>query len=161
MLKDNELTAMILDIVQTDWDDLNEYLKSGQSAKYDSEKLLGRWDFNVNVSVGMLLIAHPNIRSSEIKALRSLWSDAYAQTVFVAAADQQAFLENLPRFTVEKGVAIVAEKMTFQGQWKNVSTNYELSLNGNGQHKSTTAHTDGLRLTIKSGNDVWVFDHQE
>ncbi len=160
MLKDNDLTTMILGIVETNWDDLNEYLKTGKSSKYDSEELLGRWDFNVNVSVGMLLIAHPKIRPEEIKGLRSLWSNAYAQTVFVAAADHQAFLENLPRFTVEKGVATVAEKLNFQGQWKNDGANYEISLNGNGQNKSVTAHTDGLRLTLKSDNDVWVFDRE-
>jgi len=161
MLKNTALTAAILDIVQANWDDLNNYLKTGKSAKYDSEKLLGRWDFNVNVSVGMLLIVHPKISSAEIKGLRSLWSNAYAQTVFVAAADHQAFLENVPRFKVEKGVATAAEKLSFQGQWKNDGTNYELSLKGHGQHKSMTARTDGLRLTLKSATDAWVFDREQ
>jgi len=161
MLKDNNLTATILGILQANWDDLNHYLKTGKSPKYDSEKLLGRWDFNVNVSVGMLLIAHPNISPTEIKGLRSLWSKAYAQTVFIAAAGQQAFLKNVPRFKVEKGVATVAEKITFQGQWKNDGTNYELSLDDNGRHQSMVAHTDGLRLTIKSSNDSWVFDREQ
>jgi hypothetical protein len=137
-------------------DDLVVYLKTGKSPKYDSEKLLGRWDFNVNVAVGTLLINRPNIPPAEIKALRGLWSDAYAQTVFVAAADHQAFLKNMPRFKVQMGAATVAEKATLQGQWKSNGTNYDLSLNG----KSMTARTDGLRLTIKSGNDSLVFDRE-
>ena len=160
ILKNSSLTATILDIVRTNWSDLNDYLKTGKSAKYDSEKLLGRWDFNVNVSIGMLFIAHPNISAAEIKGLRSLWSNAYAQTVLIAAADRQAFLENVPRFKVENGMAAVAEKITFRGQWKNNGTNYVLSLTGSGQHKSMTAQTDGLRLTTKSGHDAWVFDRE-
>jgi hypothetical protein len=54
------------------------------------------------------------------------------------------------------GAATVAEKATLQGQWKSNGTNYDLSLNG----KSMTARTDGLRLTIKSGNDSLVFDRE-
>lgn len=160
ILENTGLTATLLGVIQSNWDDLNGYLRTGKSAKYGSEKILGRWDFNVNMSIGRLLIAHPKISPAEIKALRSLWSSAYAQTVFIAAADHQAFLENVPRFKVEKGAAAVAEKMSFQGQWSSDGTNYDLSLRGNGQHSFMTAHTEELRLTIKSSNDSWVFDHE-
>ncbi len=155
-IRNKGLVNTIWEILQSEMDDLVVYLKTGKSPKYDSEKLLGRWDFNVNVAVGTLLVNRPNIPAAEIKALRSLWSNAYAQTVFVAAADHQAFLENMPRFMVQNGAAAVAEKATLQGQWKSNGTNYDLSLNG----KSMTARTDGLRLTIKSGNDSLVFDRE-
>lgn len=160
ILENTGLTATLLGVIQSNWDDLNGYLRTGKSAKYGSEKILGRWDFNVNMSISRLLIAHPKISPAEIKALRSLWSSAYAQTVFIAAADHQAFLENVPRFKVEKGAAAVAEKMSFQGHWSSDGTNYDLSLRGNGQHLFMTAHTEELRLTIKSSNDSWVFDHE-
>jgi len=161
MLKNKELTAMIFDLVQADWDDLNRYLKTGKSPEFDSEKLLGRWDFNANMSVAMLLVNRPNIRPAEIRGLRSLWSIAYAQTFFVAGADHQAFLENMPHFTLENGATTVAEKVTLRGQWEKAGTNYDLSLGGNGPGKSMTAHTDGLRLIIKSGNDSLVFDREQ
>ncbi|HXR46241.1 MAG TPA: CvpA family protein [Candidatus Limnocylindrales bacterium] len=157
MLQNNDLTTMVLGLLQANWTDLNGYLKTGKSQNYDSEKILGRWSFNVNVSVGTLLIARPNLPAAEIKALRNLWSRAYARTILVAAADHQAFLKNWPRFTVENGMPTVAETTTWQGQWNNAGTNYDLSLNG----KSMTARTDGLRLTIKSASDVWVFDREQ
>lgn len=157
MLRNNDLTAMVLGILQANWTDLNAYLKTGKSQSYDSEKILGRWVFNVNVSVGTLLIARPNLPAAEIKALRNIWSKAYAQAAFVAGADHQAFLENMPRFKVENGMATVAETTTWQGQWNSAGTNYDLSLNG----KSMSARTDGLRLTIKSAKDVWVFDREQ
>jgi hypothetical protein len=90
-----------------------------------------------------------------------LWSNAYAQTVFVAAADHQAFLDNLPHFTVQNGATAVAEKVTLRGQWENAGTNYDLSLGGNGPSKSMTAQIDGLRLTIKSGKDSLIFDREQ
>ena len=115
MLRNNDLTTMVLGILQANWNDLNGYLKTGKSQNYDSEKILGRWGFNVNVSVGTLLIARPNLPAAEIKALRSIWSKAYAQTAFVAAADHQAFLESLPRFKVDNGVLTVAQTTTWAG----------------------------------------------
>lgn len=156
LLQNNDLINTVWETLRDNLDDLPVYLKTGKSPKYDSEKILGRWDFNVNVSVGMLLVTRPNIRSAELKAVRALWSDAYAQTVFVAAADHQAYLENMPRFSVQNGVASVAQTSSWQGQWNNTGTNYSLSLNG----KSMTASTDGLRLTIKSGPETWVFDRE-
>jgi uncharacterized membrane protein required for colicin V production len=156
MLKNNDLTMTVLGLLEANWDDLNGYLKTGKSQSYDSEKILGRWDFNVNVSVGTLIVTRPNIPPAEIKALRSLWSDAYSQTVFVAGADHQAFLENLPRFAVQNGAAVVAEKTTLQGPWKSDGADYGLTLDG----KSMTAHTDGQRLTLKSSTETFVFDRE-
>jgi hypothetical protein len=156
LVQNKDLISAVWETLKANLDDLTTYLKTGKSPKYDPEKILGSWDFNVNVSVGTLLIARPNIPPAEIKALRSLWSDAYSQTILVAAADHQAFLENLPRFTVQNGAAVVAEKTTLQGQWNNNGTDYDLSLNS----KSMTAHTDGLRLTLKSGVETFVFDRE-
>jgi hypothetical protein len=50
----------------------------------------------------------------------------------------------------------VGQTTTWKGQWEDNGTNYNLSLKG----KSMTGHTDGLRLTIKSGTETWVFDRE-
>lgn len=152
LLQDRDLTDTIWDTVRANLDDLPVYLKTGKSPKYDAEKILGQWDFNVNVSIGMLLVIRPNIKSTEIKAIRASWSDAYAQTVLIAAADHQAYLKNMPTFTGPG----VYQTATWKGQWENSGTNYQLSLNG----KSMSGTTDGLRLTIKSGTETWVFDRE-
>ena len=156
LLQDRDLIDTVWETLNANLDDLPVYLKTGKSPKYDPEKILGRWAFNVNVSVGMLLIVRPNIRAAEFKAVRALWSDAYSQTVFIAAADHQAYLKDMPTFTVQNGAEAVGQKSSWQGQWNNAGTNYGLSLNG----KSMTATTDGLRLTIKSAAETWVFDRE-
>ena len=48
------------------------------------------------------------------------------------------------------------KQTSWQGHWEKRRSDYHLSLNG----KSMTAQTDGLRLTIKSGAETWVFDHE-
>ena len=163
MLKNNDLTATIFSIVQRDWDDLNGYLKTGKSPKYDSEKILGRWDFNVSVTITMLRQARPNIQLNTLRAARVWMTEAYADTTFVAGADRQAFLKNLPHLIIQPNdQPPTMEKNTWQGQWKNNGTNYDLSLGNNGQSKLMTAHTDGMRLTIKSGKDpALVFDRED
>jgi hypothetical protein len=153
--QNNDTANMVWGIVQANFDDLNGYLKTGQSEKYGSEKILGRWDFNVGASVGMLLETQPKITSNEMKSIRAYWTQAYAQTTFLAGADGQAFLKNLPQFKSQPGPV---ETATWQGQWKSDDTNYDLSLTSNGQSKSMTAQTDGLRLTIKDDKSTLIFD---
>jgi hypothetical protein len=161
MLKNNDLTATILGLVQTDWDDLNGYLKTGKSPKYDPIKILGRWDFNVSVTVTMFRQARPNIQPNALRAARAWMTEAYANTTFIAGADGQAFLKDLPRLKTQPNQLPVTEKATWKGRWKDDVTNYDLSLDSNGQSKLMTASTDGQRLTLQSGNDSFVFDRQD
>ncbi|HUZ06453.1 MAG TPA: CvpA family protein, partial [Candidatus Paceibacterota bacterium] len=63
ILKNNDLINTVWITIETNLDDLTAYLKTGKSAKYDPEKILGRWDFNVGVTVAMLREAEPNIPS--------------------------------------------------------------------------------------------------
>ena len=160
MLKNNDLTATILGIVQTDWDDLNGYLKTGKSPKYDPIKILGRWDFNVRVTITLFRQARPNIQPNAMRAARAWMTEAYADTTFMAGADGQAFLKNLPHLKTQPDQLPVTEKATWKGQWKNNGTNYDLSLDSSGQSKLMTARTDGQRLTLQSGSDSFVFDRE-
>lgn len=124
----------------------------------NSETIVGSWNFNVNASIAKLISIRPKISSGEVKALRTLWSDAYAQTVFIATEDHQALLKDVPRFRVERGAVAVAEKMILQGRWEQEGANYNLSFNGNGKKENMIANIDGLQLTLNPGNYVWVFD---
>jgi hypothetical protein len=162
ILKNNDLINAVWGILQNNVDDLPVYLKTGKSPKYDSEKILGRWDFNVSVTITTLRQTRPNIQPNALRAARAWMTGAYADTTFVAGADGQAFLKNFPSLKTQQGQTPTTEKATWQGQWKNADTNYDLSLNNNGQSKLMTAHTDGMRLTIKSGKDSpLIFDRED
>jgi hypothetical protein len=152
------LIDTVLGIVQTNLDDLVTYLKTGLSPKYDSEIILGRWTFNPATTVAMVAQSRPNIQSAEMRAIRAQMTQAYAQTVFIAGADNQAFLKNVPRF--KAGTPPTTENVTWKGQWSNDGTNYDLTLVANGENKFMTAATGGSKLMLKDDKITLVFDHE-
>ena len=53
-LKNKTLCDQVSTVVETNMDDLMSYLQTGKSAKFDGEKILGHWEFNVAVTVAWL-----------------------------------------------------------------------------------------------------------
>ena len=156
ILQNTELVNIVQTMVTNNLDDLIVYLNTGKSAKYDGEAILGRWDFDVSVTVAMLRQARPNIPSNEMRAIRAMWTQGFADTTFVAAGDGQAFLKSLPDF---KNQPPTPE--TWKGSWTADGTNYDLSLASNGENKSMTAQTGGGRLTIKDDKNIMIFDRED
>ena len=151
-IRQNADTAgLVWNLVLTNLDDLQTYLQTGHSAKFSSEKILGRWDFNVMASLTALVQTRANMPSGDMAAMRALWFPAYAKTMFVAGADGQAFLKNIPHFKVQPNQPTTFDTAIWQGQWKSDGDNYDLSLANNGANKSATAMIDGSRLTHQNG----------
>ena len=156
ILQNNELLDVVWATVQTNLDDLVVYLKTGKSPKFDAATILGRWDFNVVTSIAMLRQGRPNIPASEMRAIRALWLQGFADTTFVAGADGQAFLKNLPNFQKQPPAP-----ESWKGSWSGNGTNYDLSLASNGENKSLTAQTTGARLTLKDDMNSLIFDRED
>lgn len=153
ILKDTNLVDTIWSIIQSDMNDITNYLITGQSPKFSSEKIVGRWNFDLIPALAALRQSQPKIRPEEMKQVRALWTQAFANTTFVAGTDGQAFLKNIPDFKTQPPGSI-----TWTGQWSGGGADYDLSLNANGQPVEATAQTDGLRLTIKMGDTTYVFE---
>jgi uncharacterized membrane protein required for colicin V production len=157
IVKDSDLLNTVWSVVKTNLDDITIYLKTGKSPKYDGEKMIGVWDFNANVSVAQFGQLHPKTQSSELRAMRSMWGQAYANTTFEAGTDGQAFLLNAPDFKDYKpGQPMTTE--TWKGQWSNDGGTYTVTLSSNGENKTYVATVDDLRLTLKDDSNVFVFD---
>ena len=155
--QNQDTVNLVWGIVQDNFDDLFAYLQTGQSAKYGSEKIVGRWDFNAGAATAIMLQSRPVISSREMRAMRAVLTQAYAKTAFVAGADGQAFLKNLPHFKTPTTI----DTATWQGQWKNAGANYNLSLNSGSQNQSMPAQIDGTRLTIIDDKNTLVFDREK
>jgi hypothetical protein len=153
LLKDTNLVANVWSIIQTDMDDITNFLLTGQSPKYDSQKLVGRWTFDLVPALAALRQSQPKIKPNEMKELRALWTQAFANTTFVAGTDGQAFLKNIPDFKTKPATTV-----TWKGQWSGGDTNYDLSLSADSQTQEASAITDGLRLSIKMGDTTYVFE---
>jgi hypothetical protein len=153
----NQATVnLVWGIIQENFDDLYAYLQTGQTAKYDSENIVGRWDFNAGAATAIMLQSRPVISSREMRAMRAMMTQSYARTAFVAGADGRAFLKNLPHFRTPT----TFDTADWQGTWKNAGTNYNLSLNSNGQRRSMPVQIDGTRLTIEDDKNTLVFDRE-
>lgn len=152
IIKNTNLCATIWNTVQSDMDDITNYVITGKSPKFDSQKIIGRWEFDVVPALGALLESQPKIRPNELKAIRAVWTQAFAQTTFIAGSDGQAFLKSVPDFKKNP-----PETDNWTGNWSTAGTNYDLTLSLNSQTKVASAQTDGLRLKIKMGQEIYVF----
>ena len=103
----------------------------------------------------MLRQARPNIPASEMRTIRGLWSQTFANTTLVAGTDAQAFLKNLPDFQKQPPAP-----ETWKGSWSGGGTNYSFSLASNGETKSLTGIVNGTRLTLMDDKNALIFDRE-
>ncbi len=156
------LLKLIWNTVTPDLKDLTAYLVTGKSPKYGSEKILGRWSFNVNVTMSLLRRAKPNISSQEMQKWKGYLMASFAKTSFVAMTDHQAILKNLPPTKpTAAGAPPPAGPQTLKGQWTEaLEGKYQLALSGAGKEQSLTAKTDGDRMTVGVEGMDLVFDRE-
>jgi len=160
-LANSDQTKLILGIVQTNLDDLMGYLQTGKSAKYDSQKIIGRWEFNPSVTIAWLRQDRPKIPASEMRSARAWMTQAYAQTRVLMTGDNQIFVKNLPKLKVVAGKPPTTEHDNWKGNWTANGTGYDLHLTGNGEEKFLTATAENLRLSVKDGKNLLIFDRAD
>jgi uncharacterized membrane protein required for colicin V production len=160
MLKAQATTKLIWDMVQKNFDDLCAYLQTGQSAKYASKKIVGRWTFNITATTSQLMETRKVTSSREMRMLRAWVTQSYAKTAFVAGADGQAFLKNMPHLKTQQGQPPTTEIVTYKGKWKEDGDTYKLSFTGPGQKGSMPAEAEDTRLTIKDDKTTLVFNRE-
>jgi uncharacterized membrane protein required for colicin V production len=160
-LENKDQTKLVSGILEANLADLTNYLQTGKSPKYAGEKIIGRWEFNPAVTVAWMRQRHPKIPASEMRSVRAWMTQAYANTRLLATGDKQIFVTSLPHLKVTPGQPPATEQNDWQGDWSDTSngTNYDVHLTFNGQDKFWTATAnDDLRLTIKDGKDLLIFD---
>ena len=163
IMQDPDLLKLIWTTVVPDIKDLPMYLETGKSPKYGQEKILGRWNFNVNVTMSLLRRAKPNISSKEMQTWKKWMSAAFSKTSLVAMTDHQAILKNLPAMRpTAAGAAPSGGPQTLKGQWTAaLDDKYQLALSGGAKDESLTAKTDGDRLTMGVEGLELVFDRED
>ncbi len=182
-----DLLKQIWGIVQPNLQDLQHFLTTGQSAKYDDEKILGRWDVNVNATLGLLKRTKPNISPAEMKQVKRVVSAIFEKTTLVAAPDKQLFVKNVgkvqltgapgapaaapraarnarpnPNANLPVAPANVPLNVTFQsfkGNWSADGTKYQLTLGERG-NESLEAIVEGDRLTVTGQTFPMVLDRE-
>jgi hypothetical protein len=148
-------------IVLPDLKDIPNYLVTGRSAKYEAEKILGRWNFNVDVTASVFRRSKPNITAKEMQAWKRWMAASFAKTSMVAMTDHQAIIKNIPPVRIPvAGAGSAGAPQTLKGQWKNLDTKYDLSLTDGAREESLSATIDGDRLTLATDGLNLVFDRE-
>jgi hypothetical protein len=118
---------LIWGVVIPDMKDLESFLQTGTSEKY-SDKILGRWFFDVNAAMVAYRKAKPNLPSSEMVKFRRSLTGLYSKMMLVAMPDGALAVKNLPQPKTPGG----SETQNLQGRWKSAGSEYELNLGGAG-----------------------------
>jgi hypothetical protein len=180
ILRNNGFINIVWDNLQTNLDDLMIYLKTGQSPKYDPERILGCWDFNTFTTAAMLPIAQPKISPAEMRCAR-LWMNNYLQTTLIVSPDHQAFLHNLPHlkspavgetatlhlwpiivYALRSGSLPDTETSTLTGQWEDAGGGCKLFFTNNGNSDALKVQIKNDRLTVTTADgDTLIFDREK
>ncbi len=165
LLKNKTLSKTIWDTVVTNLTDLSSYLETGKSAKFDSEKLVGHWEFNPTVTLAWLRQDRPKMTASEMRAVRSWMFQSYSQTRLLVAGDNQIFVRSLPRIraAAAAGQPPSTELNNWKGDWNLDGNSYTLHITLENEEKFLTGiiTSEGLRLTIKDGKNTLIFDRAD
>lgn len=156
----NDLLVETWQIVARDLADLCSYLETAKSAKYDSEVLLGRWEFSPNGTFMSVRRTKPNASASEMQKVKKWLVQTFNQTTLVALPDHQVILKNLPQVDSVTSTALSAGAQTRHGEWKNVGQNYQLFLTDGGITEEFVVNMQGDQLTIKAPAMELVFERE-
>lgn len=93
LVENHAVFTNILGMVGGDLKDLKAYLETGKSAKFDDEKILGRWAFSFKSSVALARRKKPTMGSAELTRLRKTLATAFLNGQFTATVDNRAILK--------------------------------------------------------------------
>jgi hypothetical protein len=163
ILQNPDLLKLIWATVVPELKDLPVFLVTGKSPKYDSEAILGRWNFNVKITMNLLRRAKPNISSTDMLKWKKMMLSAFAKTSFVAMTDHQAVLKNVPqvRLAAVGAAPTGGGPQTLKGQWKASDGKYQLALSDGSRDEALAATLEGDRLTIGMDGLDLAFDRED
>jgi len=137
--------------------DLKTYLDTGRSAKYESELILGRWNFNVNAALTMFLKSRQNVSAKEMQKAKAAIIAAHGKSKFLATTEHQAVIKNAPPLGTPLSTG--GTPQTIQGTWKSLGGNkYDLTFPDAG---TITAEADRDRLTVSGTGVSMVFNRAD
>lgn len=159
ILGNPDLLREIWSLTSPNLADLQEFLKTGKSAKYDVEPLVGRWDFDEKGTLNNLKRLNPNITFNDMQRAKVVVGYSFAKTVLVASPspDKLLFLKDFGKLRplVPKQAPQV-DWSTFKGTWSGDSPKYQFTFANNGPG-SLEGVVEGDKLTVTGDAYPLVF----
>jgi hypothetical protein len=136
-----------------DLTDLQEFLNTGKSAKYDGERILGIWDINVPATLAGERKRHPDMSRNQIVALHSALAPMIKGLSLMAAPDNKILLrkEN-PNNALPTPVG--------QGTWSKNGNAWEITLPENNPDTTELTLTDDGALQFARDGHLLIFNKE-
>jgi hypothetical protein len=147
------ITEEVSGLIGHDLDDLQEYLMTGQSAKYDPEQILGVW--NGDRAETMMEVRQRQAGLTPLQ-LRDKEQDVYPilQGLSLTALPNGQLL--LKKSTADNP----NNNVTAAGTWKRQDSGYQVNLPGSHPETSEVRIEDGNKLLLPKDGFVLVFDKE-
>lgn len=157
ILDNPDLIKAVSDALVPNLKDLRTFLETGVSAKYESEKILGRWDFDPNGTIALLRKQRPNMPSTEMQQLRRWFATGYTKTTFTATTDNKVYVKNVPKVNRSAGAQPTIDFQKWEGSWTASGDKYQIALSIDGKDIQATGDIQGGRLAVSGGDVNLVF----
>ena len=146
ILSNPDLLKEIWSLLSPNLKDLQQYMLTGQSGKFDREPILGRWVFDLGATMVALKQSKTSLSATELKTYRQLLNYAFDKASFVATPSHQAILKDV--IWVRPGLKpneISTQAVNRSGEWSGDESSYRVTLNDT---KELTASADNRKLKL-------------
>jgi len=145
IIKNPDLMKEIMTTLKLNLADLRGFLETGKS-KYDTEQILGRWQFDLNFTMIMLRRSKPNALPAEMTKVKRLLAATLTKATFTATPKNKAIFKNFPKAMSPLGPT-TTELATIQGEWKGADAKYLLTMAGLSGDIAASIENDRLTMT--------------
>jgi hypothetical protein len=153
IVTNSSVTTEISSLIANDLDDLSNYLMSGQSAKYDSELILGVWKGSRTQTMAELRRRQPELTPVQLRAKESDIYPIIEGLSLTALPNGQIILKKLNMTSADNSIVSA-------GTWKNESSGYQVTLPGSHPETTEVKIEEGNKLVLpKEGYDL-VFEKE-
>ena len=146
------LTGQISAILGNDLNDLQEYLNTGKSAKFDDETILGVWSINPQASLNQERKRHPGMNLRQVAKIRQEMYPLVSDLSLTATTDNKMILKKQALGKANATVVAV-------GTWKKDGT-YEITLPGSKPETTEIEIQEGDTMLLPKDGYILVFDKE-
>ncbi len=145
----SDLYTNVMGLLKGDLKDLKDYIETGNSAKYDDQKILGRWSYDFKESMARARRNKANMTLEELRRTRFALGKMTDATL-TAMIDNQATL----RIPLTNSAA-----QTVQGTWRDSGGGkYALSLADQAAKLELPAAVEANKLLVNKDGYAFVFE---
>jgi len=153
MVTNPAVPQQIYGLLDNDLTDLQMFLNSGKSPKFDSEKILGIWNIDVHATLAEERRRHPDMTRTQIAALHTTLIPLITGLSLTATPDNQLILRKLnPNSALPTPVG--------EGTWKKADNAYEVTLAGNQPATVPVTPAGDGTLQFPRGGHILIFNKE-